>query len=167
MNPLLSSCTLHPSSPFVSAKIVLGLFWFISVWIDWPWTSVCSFSSLCFNHLVSSTVNLANELCSAAAFILNLVFHLCWWFFNLQFFTIYNTHSRKEGKRLLFSLISLVQHSTSIPGPVAGFPSASQPPHHCCASITGASNEQKGGEPGQLENSEILSERDQIDTSNS
>lgn len=67
----------------------------------------------------------------------------------------------------MFSFISLVQHGTNILDPVAGFPSASQPPHHCCVSISGTSKEQKDGEPRQSENSEILSGRDQINTSNS
>lgn len=61
-----------------------------------------------------------------------------------------------EGKRWLFSLIILVQCSTSDLGPVAGsFPS-----------VTRAREEEKVGGQGQLENLEILS-RDQINnTSN-
>lgn len=74
-----------------------------------------------------------------------------------------------EGRRWLFSLIILVQCGTSSLDPVAGgFPSAAQPPHDLCASVTGAREEKKDGEQGQLENSEILSRRDQINnTSNS
>lgn len=48
---------------------------------------------------------------------------------------------------MLFSLIILVQCGTSGLGPVAGgFPAAAQPPHHHCASVTGAREEEKGGE---------------------
>lgn len=46
-------------------------FGFISFWIDWLWIFVY-FSLVYSNHLVSSRVNLANELGFADAFILNL-----------------------------------------------------------------------------------------------
>ena len=71
-----------------------------------------------------------------------------------------------EGRRWLFCSISLALCGTNELGPVArDLPSAAQPPHHRSASAmswTGAREEERGEEQGQLENSEILSQRDEI-----
>lgn len=113
-----------------------------STWHTW-WEGHWSFSSAAWASSPLSAPRKARRT-------QQLALRLGWWYWSVR-------------RRLLFSLIILVQCGTSGLGPAAErFPCAAQPPCHHWP------REEKDGDQGELKNSEILSKRGQInDTSKS